>query len=42
MAMSKDKSRDDKSIDGQAILPLPDMTVSHMGLSYPNDNLEDH
>ena len=42
MARSKDKSRDEKSTYGQAILPLPDMTVLPMGLSYPNDHLEDH
>ena len=32
MARSKDKSRDEKSIDGQAVLPLPDMIVSPMEL----------
>ena len=42
MARSKDKSRDEKSIDGQAVLPLPDMMVSPMELSYPNDYLENH
>ena len=42
MARLKDKSRDEKSTDGQAVLPLPDMTVSPMELSYPNDHLEDH
>ena len=30
MARSKDKSRDNKSTYGQAILPMPDMTVSPM------------
>ena len=30
MARSKDKSRDEKSTDGKAVLPLPDMTVSPM------------
>ena len=42
MARSKDKSRDKKSTDGQAVLTLPDMTVSPMELSYYNDHLEDH
>ena len=42
MARSKDKSRDDKSTNGQAFLPLTDMTVSPMELRYPNDHLEDH
>ena len=42
MARSKDKSSDDKSTYGQAVLPLPEMTVSSMELSYPNDHLEDH
>ena len=42
MARSKDKSRDEKSTDGKAVLPLPDMTVSPMELRYPNDHLEDH
>ena len=42
MTRSKDKSRDEKSTDGQAVLPLTDMTVSPMELSYPNDHLEDH
>ena len=42
MARSKDKPRDEKSTDGQAVLPLPDMMVSPMELSYPNDHLEDH
>ena len=36
---SKDKLRDEKSTDGQAVLTLPDMTVSPMELSYPNDHL---
>ena len=40
MARSKDKERDKKSTDGQSVLPLPDMTVSPMELSYPNDHLE--
>ena len=30
MTRSQDKSRDDKSTDGQAVLPLSDMTVSPM------------
>ena len=42
MARSKDKYRDKKSTDRQALLPLPDMTVSPMKLRYPNDHLEDH
>ena len=42
MARSKDKSRDKKSTDGKAVLPLPDMTVSPMELRYPNDHLKDH
>ena len=42
MARSKDKLRDNKSTDGQAVLTLPYMTVSPMELSYPNDHLEDH
>ena len=42
MARSKDKLRDDKSTDGKAVLPLPDMTVSPMELSYHNDHLEDN
>ena len=42
MARSKDKSRDEKSTDGKAVLPLPDMTVSSMEFRYPNDHLEDH
>ena len=42
MARSKDKSRDKKSIDGQAVLPLTDMAVSPTELSYPNDHLENH
>ena len=42
MARSKDKLRDEKSTDGQAVLTLPDMTVSPMELSYPNDHLEYH
>ena len=42
MTRSKDKSRDDKSTDGKAVLPLPDMTVSPMELSYLNDHLEDY
>ena len=42
MAMSEDKLRDEKSTDGQEVLPLPDMKVSPMELSYPNDYLEDH
>ena len=42
MARSKDKSRDKKSTDGKAVLPLLDMKVSTMELSYINDNLEDH
>ena len=42
MARSKDKSRDEKSTDGQEVLPLPDMTVSPLELSYLNDHLEDH
>ena len=42
MARLKDKSRDKKSTDGQAVLPLPDMTVSPMESSYPDDHLEDH
>ena len=42
MARSKDKSRDEKSTDGKAFMPLPDMTVSPMELSYPNDHLEDN
>ena len=42
MARSKDKSRDKKSTDRQAVLPLPDMRFSLMELSYPNDHLEDH
>ena len=42
MARSKDKLRDDKSTDGQAVLPLPDITVSPMEYRYPNDHLEDH
>ena len=42
MARSKDKSKDKKSIDGQAFLTLPDMTVSPMEFIYPNDHLEDH
>ena len=42
MARSKYKSRDKKSTYGQALLPLPDMTVSPMELSYPNDHIEDH
>ena len=42
MARSKYKSRDEKSTDGQAVLPLPDMTVSPMELSYPNDHSEYH
>ena len=37
MARPKDKSRDEKSTDGQAVLPLLYMTLSTMGLSYPND-----
>ena len=41
MARSKDKSRDKKSTDGKAFLPLPDMTVSPMELIYTNDHLED-
>ena len=40
MARSKDKLTDEKSTYGQAVLPLPDMTVSPMELSYPNDHLE--
>ena len=39
---SKDKLRDEKSIDGKEVLPLPDMTVSPMELRYPNDHLKDH
>ena len=39
MARSKDKLRDDKSTDGQAVLTLPDMTVSSMEVSYHNDQL---
>ena len=42
MARSKDKPRDEKSTDGQSFLPLPDMKVSPMELSYTNDHLEDH
>ena len=42
MARPKYKSRDEKSTDGKSVLPLTDMTVSPMELSYPNDNLEDH
>ena len=42
MARSKDKYTDKKSTDGQAVLPLLDMKVSTMELSYPNDHLEDH
>ena len=42
MARSKDKLRDDKSTDGQAVLPLPDMMVSPMELSYLNDHFKDH
>ena len=42
MARSKDKSRDEKSTDGQAVLPLPGMTLSPMELRYPNDHLEYH
>ena len=34
--------RDNKSKDGKAVLPLPDMTASPMELRYPNDHLEDH
>ena len=41
MARSKDKSRDEKYIDGQSVLPLLDMKVSPMQLSYNNDHLED-
>ena len=41
IARSKDKSRDEKYIDGQSVLPLLDMKVSPMQLSYNNDNLED-
>ena len=39
MAKSKDKSRDEKSTDGKAFLPLPDMTVSPMEYIYPNYHL---
>ena len=42
MTKSKDKPRDDKSTDGQAVLPLPDMMVSPMELSYLNDHFKDH
>ena len=42
MARSKNKSMDKKSTDGKAVLPLRDMTVSPMELSYPNDHLEYH
>ena len=42
MDRSKDKSRDDKSTDGQAVLSLPDMKVSPMELGHPNDHLEYH
>ena len=42
MDRSKYKLRDKKSTDGQAALPLSDMTVSPMELIYPNDHLEDH
>ena len=42
MARSKDQSRDKKSKDGQAVLPLPYMTVSPTELSYPNGHLDNH
>ena len=42
MVRSKDKLRDEKSTDGQAFLPLMDMTVSYLELRYRNDHLEDH
>ena len=42
MDRSKYKLRDKKSTHGQAVLTFPDMTVSPMELSYPNDHLNYH
>ena len=39
---SKDKSRDDKSTDGKAVLTLIYMMVLPMEWIYPNAHLEDH
>ena len=42
MFRSKYESRDDKSTDGKEVLPLRDMTVSYMGMSYPNYHVENY
>ena len=42
MARSKYKLRDEKSTDGQAVLPMLEMTVSNMKLRHPNDHLDDY
>ena len=42
MFRSKYESRDEKSTDGKEVLPLRDMTVSYMGMSYPNYHVENY
>ena len=42
IAKSENKSRGEKSTYRQVVLPLSDLMVSPMELSYPNDHLEDH